>query len=767
MGSPKVANFEIVWNARISGVTAGTAVGLFLVYNGADYIPATTANLALFTEVRGCIYAIPSSTTAIIQQVGDVDASVTGCTNAAFGYAVLNSTGYAVWAAATAPGATVVGTFEGTMLRLSLSGTGASSATSANGVQVISPLDFGAVGNGIADDTVGFQTAWTAINDAGQYLQANYQFYITPLPAGRQYILTDTITMSDDTASKAAGVEITGGTNTPNISYGGALIRWKKPNVAVSAATVTVSAVADTDPSSGTNNRRPTKAAVTLGGASIAAIAASVSVGDQFYCTASSYGDFLGPHTVRAVTASTVTVGSWDTAGSYPASMTGFSMYRKDYMFRAHGRELSFSNFSVEVYLASAYLQAVVETNESPNPGSTAVSANHFRNIIASAPTGGLNHLVDVAPEYLPLVGNNNYILDGGTGLPLPCHANNNDFFLLDNCQLSANADGYVLHSENVTGQSRGHIVRNCGNVNGDNGIIGTGEWSTGGRQGSIAGTVEMAVGGNTTGTLFKSGTAQAGNLFYYPHLEGVARLLKMNLYAASSIQPVMVVGGYYNLAGIGTGKVQSPFIDVSNCTMQIIGASFSMSENSDVVGGINWFRFWASTPSLTLIGCTLPHENMLNGGVQFKYGTVTGGYAKLTMIGCRAYDTNTSTTYEIKNVFNKTITADYNAEYSGGNELTLVSGLSATAVPNVNFIGTATVTGAATTATWTFGSAETSATKLYGWAVPIASTGGPAAGSNRVLTCVVNTTTAVVTVEVAPGGAATVTFAIFLARGL
>lgn len=751
-----MANFEIIWNARISGVTPGTAVGLFLVYNGANYIPATTANLALFTEVRGCIYAIPSSTTAIIQQVGDVDASITGCTNAAFGYAVLNPAGYAVWAAIAAPGDTVVGTFEGTMLRLSLSGAGSSGATSANGVQVISPLDFGATGVGNADaDTQGFDNAVQAIRDAGYYLQTGYELYITPLPLGRHYRLNRPIVMNSDGSGSFSGVRISGGTDTPNGAYGGALIRWYMPNVAFSNATVTVSAL---DDSTGAGPTHRNTVAVTLGGAAVvAAIAAGLALGDRLWCSASSHADFVGPHTIRAISATTITVGGWDNAASYPGSMTGLYMRRRDFMFESNGRENLFTNITVEVYEPTAYLDSVISTSKSPNAGADADTAIGVDNIHATAPTGELGNIVEVGTEFLPLAGSSDLITDPNTGLSVVISPNNCDVYRLSGNFLGAGASGFVIYSTNTTQQSRAHIVHNNASINGDagsNGVIGVGVWgAAGSRQGSISISGYELTGNAHAGPMIRTGIINAPNLYVYPNMENGGQLLSMNLYAGQSIQGMTFLSGYFNLAGDtgATGYVRDPFIDVSNCTMQFFGSNFTLTSNSNVGGGVSWFRFWAQTPSLTLIGCTIPHQNMLNGGFQFKYGTVSGGYAKLTMIGCRAYDTNTSTTYEIKNVFNKTITADYNAEYSGGNELTQVSGLSATAVPVDNLAGEATVSTGSTTAVWT--RTETSATKLIAIPVPKTVSGGASAGSTRVRSCVATTTEVTITVEADPGG--------------
>lgn len=74
------------------------------------------------------------------------------------------------------------------------------------------------------------------------------------------------------------------------------------------------------------------------------------------------------------------------------------------------------------------------------------------------------------------------------------------------------------------------------------------------------------------------------------------------------------------------------------------------------------------------------------------------------------------------------------------------------------NLRGQVTVSGAATTGTATFATAETNAT-YFVELTPTASTGTPAAGSNRVLSVAKNAANFVVTVEAAPGVGNTVTF--------
>ena len=97
-------------------------------------------------------------------------------------------------------------------------------------------------------------------------------------------------------------------------------------------------------------------------------------------------------------------------------------------------------------------------------------------------------------------------------------------------------------------------------------------------------------------------------------------------------------------------------------------------------------------------------------------------------------------------------------------NQINNQFGLSGTDTQANNLRGTATVTGAATTATWTFTTAEPDV-NYYPVATAVSSTGGPAAGSNRVLSITKNAGSVVVNTEVAPGGAATVTFDIHIIR--
>lgn len=84
--------------------------------------------------------------------------------------------------------------------------------------------------------------------------------------------------------------------------------------------------------------------------------------------------------------------------------------------------------------------------------------------------------------------------------------------------------------------------------------------------------------------------------------------------------------------------------------------------------------------------------------------------------------------------------------------------GLSAGAVASANLRGQVTVSGAATTATNTFGTAEADASYNI-TLTPVSSTGTPAAGSNRVLSVSKLGASFTVTVEAAPGVGNTVTF--------
>lgn len=99
-----------------------------------------------------------------------------------------------------------------------------------------------------------------------------------------------------------------------------------------------------------------------------------------------------------------------------------------------------------------------------------------------------------------------------------------------------------------------------------------------------------------------------------------------------------------------------------------------------------------------------------------------------------------------------------------GPNQINNQVGLSGTDIQANNLRGTATVTGAATTATLTFTTNEAD-TSYFVTATAVSSTGGPAAGSNRVLSITKNVGSVVVNTEVAPGGAATVTFNVMIIR--
>lgn len=83
---------------------------------------------------------------------------------------------------------------------------------------------------------------------------------------------------------------------------------------------------------------------------------------------------------------------------------------------------------------------------------------------------------------------------------------------------------------------------------------------------------------------------------------------------------------------------------------------------------------------------------------------------------------------------------------------------------PWVDQFGSLTVTGASATGTWAFPLAETD-TAYNVVALPVSSTGAPAAGSNRVLSATKTTTQVTLTVEVAPGVGNSVTFDIAILR--
>lgn len=766
-----MANYEIVWNARISGVT-GTGVGLFLCYNGSAYVPATTANRALYTVIRGVITQnIVTSVAAVIQTGGDVEASVTGVTNQAYGYAVLDANGYAVWSLTQNPGDVVVGVFENGMLRLNLSS--AAAASSNNEWIVLSVLDFGATGlsdfvNGgavISDDSDGIENTIQAVRDVGGYLAgANYYIYFPPLPSGRHYNVTRQINFDNDSTGSTVGVVVSGGVGAPSIYQSGALISFRAAAPMFTNKTVTVSAVARTTavPS---DDRRLSSVFVTMSGSDIAGIASSVSVGDSIEATSGSYTNFNGFHTVVAKTATTITVSACGTAGSYPASITGLGIRRCDYIFYCRSREMRFESLLFMAYGSGTYVEAAIGTGPSPGAGAQECSALNFQDILLRAAGGAVaKHTVDVGREMCP-TASSAYMLDVATGYPIAYCPPNCDFFTLDHCFADSGTTGYVLYTTNYTGQSRGHRVTNCAAL-ATNGVMGKDYYCNGTSvNGSIAASLYEPVGGSLSGPLVKMGREQAQTMMVYPHVENVARIVQFERTSGVSQSQVLQLGGYLNLAGDTgtTGAVADWLYEVNNCTMEIVGAPILMTSNSNRGGGVNIFAFRGYRPRLLLIGCTLPHESQLNTGYHFLTDSLSD-YAYITMIGCRVFDG--AALYECDNLYNHRFTANFNATYNNGNRLSSVLGLSGTTVQNVNFIGTATVTGAATTAVWTFGTAETSATKLYGWAVPISSTGGPAAGSNRVLTCAVTTTDATVTVEVAPGGVATVTFAIFLARG-
>lgn len=266
-----------------------------------------------------------------------------------------------------------------------------------------------------------------------------------------------------------------------------------------------------------------------------------------------------------------------------------------------------------------------------------------------------------------------------------------------------------------------------------------------------------------------------------YPHVEGLGKLLDASRTSSQSTSSFYVESGYFNITGlVAFGyAVQNRFFECNNIQATFVKTHFDMTEASDRVGGVNFFFLDGYLPRLVLIGCRLPHPNMLNGRAMFELGTSLvgpGGAAYVTMIDCFAFDAATATHYSIPDCHMQLSTSHPEVTYTGseyqwnpsfghGENHTLVKGISGTATSARNYCKAITISDTSTAGTWTFATAELD-TSYHVLVTPCGSSGTPAGGSNRVTAAVTkNTGSFVFNVEAAPGAGNSVTFICQLVR--
>lgn len=743
-------NLTVSWEATVSGVTSGS-LGYAMVWDGSSYAPATTANRATYVDVMAVLRSVPVNNTAILQSTGPLSRTITGFAATDTGWAIVGSLGQLTFtASAPADSDYVVGRVVLGLTHLVLEAENTLAlvtAVAASDDGLINVVDYGADPTGVADSTAEVLLAIAAMSDG-------YTLYFPP----GVYTISETLSL------QLRAVRILGAGSRVCSGIMSTEVRFVKTMHTGAAGSLEKMYNGTADPTytsthfnylrltgasglSSADKGRRMRLGAANGASGFAANSAWNCVGVIVQIDSATQCVVGVPYIATDATV----------AGNTDANNGAIRWEVLHPFWKIMGRDVTFESINCTVYGgATVYPSAFVESTQSP--GGSPCSHLRFNGMFAGSIDGVARARAgtDQGPDYLPTAGGLYAAIEGGYERPFCPYQNDFSFYeycLFEYCD-------YAHTTGNPTGQCRGNVSI-CTGYNNAGGILGNtfrflndADKLQDGASGSIAMNFIACGGGEFTASYaVDTIKPNAMTSFQDCYFEGTIPGWSRCYVGGVTERPFAMTNCVFRVSN----AVSTAWIDwtngpyaASNCQFFFDGGCTGATFN--VHGGST------SAPAKAVFdNCTFPSAADV-GGELLSVDTV----GSIERRGCR--EITLATQYSVPTP-DKKIQLGLLAT-QGGSYLQNVKGLSAAWVDTNNLAGTATVTGAATTAVLTFPTAETTATKLYAWASPIASTGGPAVNSNIPLTVVCTTTTATVTVMAAPGGAATVTFAIFLARG-
>ena len=731
-----IANYAIDWQAVVSGVSSG-GTGVWVVTGPTSYVPATTANYTASPAIHGVLLSTVVNGVAPVQFNGPVPNTVTGFSASATGFARLNLvTGMAEFVAAYSSTDIRLGPVTYGSLRIDFSGDSASGGG-------YSPLIATELDENAADNSAALTAFCNRVDSGHKGIIPDGTYYFTETAYGLY-------------ENGFRGVSIEGESGGPDSGTGGVKFVWNGARVTGSAASLTClfKGVADAVYTA-THFDYVRLSGIT--GATAAMVGKRILVGN----TARSYWAQIAV-VVAVESATSVVLGMYwassntSIVGNTDANNGAITWEVLSPLWSIRGRDLAIRGIQFLTTGVANKPSSLLEWSQTDDSG-VATNIELDNCLFSSNDTLSRARLcIDVGRVTLPTSASPYYLLEGGYRRPfVPYQC---DYLRMSGCNFFYNEAG--IGGGNTTLQERANSIYACNFVLMDFGVRVT-SWFTNAaeqilRPGSSQFDFLHCTGGAIADTFLTIANPNAQCSLTGCYFEGILyRLAVCDLIGGTAFRPLIIRDCFFAPEGFATHT--TGWLKWVNGPVTISGTTIFPAAPQT---GFKIVTYSANLAKTNVINCVLPADADIGANL-FQFYGVDGVVSRRD---CVEWDTGSGS---MKLLPDLDIVSPGYVTTQGGKYLQKVLGLSATWDKTNNLAGTATVTGAATTAVLTFPTVESSATGLYAWASPIASTGGPAANSNIPLTVVCTTTTATVTVMAAPGGAATVTFAIFLARGL
>lgn len=775
-------SYEITFGGRFqAGLNITT--GKVVVKAGSLYLPATTANVALY-PIAGLVVRyqqVPSANYDVgdIAHAGVWPSSVTGLTAATAGvttYARLTSSGGLENTIAPAAGDWILGRInsDGDLI---LTGAYEYAVSSNTGPYVIKTLeDYGAVGDGVTDDTVAIQLAFDSIGDDST----------DRLVAGvGPYLISDTIEINPiATASPAYKFVFEGQVDGTSIAPGHATFLWNGVDHTGAAASLATAGAADIGSADAEQSGQSWNYMLVTGLTGVT----TAWVGKLLKLTGAATRAHNARHMiVKYVSSTSVRIAVMGSALSTDANNGSISWRLLRPAFKVSARGSIFRNFQLYPNNTTRGLDSVFWVTHPEHGNGFTVTRNIYQNIFAcDANSSHISRFMVVGALSLPDdPAHPFYVEDTASDYLRPASMYQQDYQWIYDCTLQGNGGSYgyegcFLSCPNTSGQVRSIYVEKCGASYRENFFSGRGDFGADtstmtfdGKGGSFGGVFDRCTGAQITEAQFYVEAPQAPIEIRYHDAEGYSRLLDVRN-ATAAVMSISIIGGYINPGSAGV----SPFDADSSGVITLKGAcSIAIRDvalwyqESPFDGGQFIDSASSSEQWVTLDGCIVPSE------LQFGYDAAdwhrifrsSGANLHVNIKNCQKYTSGDANFVSVAD--QKLVVGGYAATPVGDPKTRLlVGGLSNSLFNASNFATTLTFSGTETVKVWPFTYPEQDENFAGHYyevvCTPIAYTGSPAATLARVRPSTGKARVGVVIeMPTAPGGGATVTFLCMLVR--
>lgn len=766
-------SYEITFGGRFQaglGITTGKVV----VKAGSLYLPATTANVALY-PITGLVVRyqqVPSANYDVgdIAHAGVWPSSLTGLTAATAGvdtYARLTSTGSLENTTAPADGDWLMGRIntDGDLILVPANEYGGDNTV---GAQVVVDIrNYGAVCDGVTDDTAAIEAALADVDVLG------IDVIQVPKTAGGTRI-TRTIRIASDTEGGSIfHLSFEGTVEGPALPPGPVEIIWDKPSRSGSAASITCVAgdVGTNDPI-----YSQTWTYKLISGCTGANFTAS-DVGRRIRVTNAANAF----HNAQAVivqvpSATSVRAAFLGTTATTDANNGSISWRVLDPIFELASRGCTIRNLVV-IAASGTYAHSGVAYTYPAGTGGSSSSRNELTSLYFYPATGGfIENGLDNGPWVVPTDPAFAFrVLETVSNYPRPFSPYQNDYlWVYDMVLVGVSAGSRVgawMVSGNTSSQLRSHDYEKVGAVYKEYGFRNNSDYPSAlPNGGTCAFVCNTFTGGEISKFIVSRGTDQAQYVIYNLECEGIAAIYEGSVQTGGPIDS-LISGGYLGLTGSGAAAVDPLGL------IQIQGGTQLNIENIKFIySGFNVDGVFvtANNTSRAIVnfrGCVLPHHDSFTKNSLRDCFALNSQTCVVNLTDCMLYRSGTGNVFVGDTRIAGGGPASTLGTYDAVGDSMLVRGLSNSLYQAENFFGYVTISGTETRKVWEFSRPEEDedyASHDYVVLPILVSTSGAASAGSAIATVPNGNKTrrsVCVQVEAAPGGGTSRTFGLMLVR--